>query len=96
MTAALAATLIAAIIGFSHWLSHRAFGDEVYNSKSGVGKATVVVTAVAWILTYVAAGGDMGLIVLPAEAFLKGLGRLGETVLMGLGELIDGLLPGAP
>lgn len=64
-SAALLATVVALVVGGGHWMAHRVFGDEVYFSKSGVSKAGVVVTGLAWFATYLIAGGGLAALLGP-------------------------------
>ena len=87
-SAVLLATLVAAFLGGSHYVSHRVFGDEVYNSKAGVAKTTVIITGLAWFTIYIVMG-DLGDSVVDATAaLLEGMVRLFGSILGGIGGLL--------
>lgn len=62
LSPAVLATLVAAVVGTGHYVTHRLFGDEVLFSKTAVGKAGIVVTGLTWLAIYLVAGGGTGVV----------------------------------
>jgi hypothetical protein len=102
MNPVLLATFVAAVVGGTHWISHRFLGDEVSNSKRVVSKTAILVTGVTWFLVYFMASSIAiipaftDLVTLPIIAFIEALIRLFGAVINGLGQLVDALLGGVP
>jgi hypothetical protein len=59
VTPAVLAAVVAALVGVGHTAAHRIFADEVANRKTGVKKATIVVTALTFVSVYLVASGAL-------------------------------------